>query len=231
MNNFYNQRKILAIQPAGQGLLEAMLAIGLILIGLGAVLTLTLKNISAVIDSGQRVVAVNLAREGIDVVRGIRDSNWLAASNSDPNRLWDHDYDDSEEVVAANLVPSADDQGARAILTLPSSTLIAPVNFSIDFIDSRDVNDDSFKLYRDSATYEWYQEDFSLNKETGFNRMILLDPICESAGVKAGESDCPAGDVKIGIRVQVQVAWNTTGIFGGINHRQLEVTEYLYNWR
>src|SRR6185436_5212342 len=84
----------------GQGLLEAILALGIILVGLGAILTFTLKNIAAATDSGQRIVAANLAREGIDVIRGLRDSNWLAGNKSDANRVWDDD-----------LVPSANDHG------------------------------------------------------------------------------------------------------------------------
>ncbi len=219
MNNFYSQRKILAQTPAGQGLLEAMLAIGLILMGLGAVLALTLKNISAVADSGQRIVAANLAREAIDVARGIRDSNWLKAANSAPATFWDD-----------GLVPSAVNQGARAILTLPSSAPDTPVEFTIDFVASRDVNSQEFKLYRDGTTHEWYQGMPGF-PATGFQRMILLDPICATSGVQAGEIDCGASDTKIGIRIQVQVAWQASGIFGGVSKRQLSVEEYLYNWR
>lgn len=75
--------------PHGQGLLEATLAIGMILIGLGAVLTLTIQNVSATASSSQRLVAAQLAREGIEAVRDLRDSNWLAANNKKPAQLWD----------------------------------------------------------------------------------------------------------------------------------------------
>ncbi|MFA4936783.1 MAG: hypothetical protein WC575_00610 [Patescibacteria group bacterium] len=220
MNKFYFKRKSFTKQPAGQGLLEAMLAIGLILVGLGAVLSLTLRNISAVADSGQRIVAVNLAREAIDVVRGIRDSNWLAASNSGPSRLWDD-----------KLVPDNSGQGARAVLNLPLlGPPATPVAFEIEFIDGRDVNDDSYKMYRDNVNHQWYQDTTAL-KATGFNRMIWLDPVCKTAGVLAGVVGCGDTDTKIGIRVQVQVAWNASGIFGSVSKRQLTVEEYLYNWR
>ena len=59
----------------GQGLLELIIAIGVITVGLLAVWTLFLSNFSGEKEAGTRIVAVNLAREGIEVVKNILDKN------------------------------------------------------------------------------------------------------------------------------------------------------------
>jgi len=212
----------------GQGLLEAILAIGMILVGLGAILTFTLKNIAAAADSGQRIVAANLAREGIDVVRAIRDSNWLAGSNSDPSRLWDDD-----------LQPT---QGAALDFVLPTSASV-PAEWAVVYLNSRDVDDVAYALYRHAQDYDWRQfpsgaPDPNISTpepnyiKTGYKRILLLDPVCDTGSIVVEEAvaDCTSG-TKIGIRVTATVSWASSGFFGGIERRELSLVEYLYNWR
>lgn len=67
----------------GQSLVEVVFAIGIMLLVVAAVLALTTSNIVGQKESEFQIVANNLAREGIEVVRNIRDSNWLA------RRAWD----------------------------------------------------------------------------------------------------------------------------------------------
>ena len=62
----------------GQGLLEAIIAIGIILTATIASLTLIVSSIEASRGVRERLIASNLAREGIEAVRAVRDSNWLA---------------------------------------------------------------------------------------------------------------------------------------------------------
>ena len=62
----------------GQGLLETIVAIGVILTGLVSVMTLVISNLTGAREAALRYQAVNLAREGIELVRNKRDSNWLA---------------------------------------------------------------------------------------------------------------------------------------------------------
>jgi len=67
----------------GQGLLEAVFAIGILLITSGAILALAVSNVVGQKASEFQVRANNLAREGIEAVRSIRDSNWLAGDDWD----------------------------------------------------------------------------------------------------------------------------------------------------
>jgi len=62
---------------SGQTLLELILAIGVITTATLATTTLIVSTIYNGRVSALRIAAVNFAREGVEVVRGIRDSNWL----------------------------------------------------------------------------------------------------------------------------------------------------------
>ncbi len=64
-------------QSAGQSLLEAIVAIGVILTTVIGSTTLIISSITAGRISQNRVEAANFAREGVEIVRSIRDSNWL----------------------------------------------------------------------------------------------------------------------------------------------------------
>ena len=61
----------------GQTLLEAMVAIGVIMTAVFGATTLIISSITAGRISQNRVEAANFAREGVEIVRAIRDSNWL----------------------------------------------------------------------------------------------------------------------------------------------------------
>jgi len=60
-----------------QGLLETIIAIGVMMTGLISVMALVISNLNTQREAATRYQAVNLAREGIELVRNRRDSNWL----------------------------------------------------------------------------------------------------------------------------------------------------------
>lgn len=61
----------------GFSLLETIVATGVIIIGLISALTLITNTFFYVSHISDRLIAVNLVEEGIEVVRNIRDNNWL----------------------------------------------------------------------------------------------------------------------------------------------------------
>lgn len=63
---------------SGQSLIETIVAIFVLTTALTAGLGLTIYAFSAATTSQNEIIASNLAREGIEVVRMMRDSNWLA---------------------------------------------------------------------------------------------------------------------------------------------------------
>lgn len=99
---------------SGQGLLEVIVAIGVITTGLVSALGLTVANLATTQTSAMRIVAANLAREGIEVVRNIRDNNWLTLTEE----KWDQglkcddqtgtvEYEATEVNCAANSFDDA----------------------------------------------------------------------------------------------------------------------------
>ncbi len=66
----------------GQGLIETIVAIGVITTGLFSVITLVISNLTTQREAALRYQAINLAREGLELTRNLRDSNWLQGNGS-----------------------------------------------------------------------------------------------------------------------------------------------------
>jgi len=70
-----------------QSLIETIVAIGILVTAIVAILSIGLTDISLGQQTGERVQAINLAKEGIEIVDSIRSSNWLDPDNSWPYGL------------------------------------------------------------------------------------------------------------------------------------------------
>ncbi len=66
-----------------QTLVELLVAISLTVLGVSAIVGLAVSSLRLSGGSLERVTAVSLAREGMEIVSSIRDSNWL-----DPDQSW-----------------------------------------------------------------------------------------------------------------------------------------------
>jgi|SRR3989344_1948037 len=75
----------------GFTLLETIVAVGLIVVGLVSALSLVVSSLFYITNVQDRLVTANLIAEGIEVVRNIRDNNWLG-NQSWNNGLTDGDY-------------------------------------------------------------------------------------------------------------------------------------------
>lgn len=63
--------------------IEVVVALGIIAVAFSAIMTLARGTISAIGVARRELIAANLAQEGIEVVRNIRDANWLAGRRAD----------------------------------------------------------------------------------------------------------------------------------------------------
>ncbi len=75
-----------------QSLIETIVSIGILVTAIVAILSIGLTDISLGQQTGERVQAISLAREGIEVVDSIRSSNWLDPQNSWPYGLSNGSY-------------------------------------------------------------------------------------------------------------------------------------------
>jgi len=65
------------ITKTGFTLMEAIVAITIITVGIVGVFSLVTQTISSVSVSEDKLIAAYLAQEGIEIVRNIRDTNWI----------------------------------------------------------------------------------------------------------------------------------------------------------
>ena len=71
----------MGLSHAGFTLIEVMVAISIMLIGIVGLYSLIPKIVSITGANNNKFTASQLAREGIEIVRNIRDTNWLEEEN------------------------------------------------------------------------------------------------------------------------------------------------------
>jgi len=81
------KRRVLS-QVEGFTIVELMIAITLMVTGIMAIYALVPQGIKISVVNTDKYLATQLAREGIEVVRNIRDTNWLEQMES-PIAAWD----------------------------------------------------------------------------------------------------------------------------------------------
>ena len=75
----YNNR---TIKDNGFTIIEALVAIFVLTVGIVGCMTLANQVLRTSEISKDRLIAVNLAQEGIEVIRNIRDTNWLVGTGN-----------------------------------------------------------------------------------------------------------------------------------------------------
>ncbi len=65
------------LNQKGQTLIETLVAAFILTMGISAALGLAQYSLHATSDIKQRIIAIGLAREGLEAVKNIRDTNWL----------------------------------------------------------------------------------------------------------------------------------------------------------
>jgi len=190
----------------GFTLIEVIIALSVIVTGVSAGLTLTTFNLNTVVASDMRLLAANFAREGIEVIRHVRDSNWLA------NNPWDKgitDLGDYRLTVDFNNLTNAWSLSAQ--------------NFDI-------TNCNNCKLYLDQLDGVYSHN--SLKTLTNFKREIILQQICwqdaigDEAILDSGITCEAQGQELAGVEIHSLVNWTENGAT-----QQLEAVDRLYNWR
>ena len=207
--------KFLRDNQTGQGLLETIVALGIIVAGVVGTMNLTLSNQKTSQDTVERLIATNLAREGIEIVRSIRDTNWLTCeiiSDVLTCNTWD-----------LGLV-SASDTTAVPIFDIASNAWT--INFT-----ANDLTHNHARVWRKNAggadnIGTQFQSTLTTPADsalTGYRRMLELQSICTN---KTISESCASGNSKIGIRVQAHIQWKSSG-----TESDLIVEERIFNWR
>ncbi len=197
---------MLKTNQKGQSLIEMMVALFILVAALTATIVLIVTSINAGRQSINKLIATSLAREGIEVVRNIRDSNWIDPNDSAP------DWDDGLVDTTSTAIPVIDGSGVIAL------------NF--------DVNDFTVIKLSDNQ----YVQDTTAGTDTQFYRLLYINPIChddaetEKIADKESTDSCGSGDYngydnKVGIRVISEVRWPSP------DGRKVIIEDRLYNWQ
>lgn len=82
------------IKNKGFTLMEVIIAVAIVTTALAVLIALVSFSVSGVGPGKSKLIAVNLSQEGIEIVRNIRDSNWLSYKRSPENWRDGLDADD-----------------------------------------------------------------------------------------------------------------------------------------
>jgi len=208
----------------GQGLVEMVIALAVIVTGVIGALSLAVSALSSSKESETRIIAANLAREGIEVARNIRDSNWLAGCPSKSQAGEAYDWDNNMDKCYE--WDTGLQKGTAVAVFDPESG-----SWSLNF-KANDISDSLARFYRKGGVYIQGVENPAKDYvKTAFYRIIVLNEIClDGEGnetIKDGGGSCEEDDEdKIGIEVRSQVNWSEHN-----RSHNLEAIDRLYNWR
>ncbi len=190
----------------GSTIIELLAAVFVLSVALVGALALTTSNLQSQGMGNARLVAVNLAREGVELARAIRDSNWLA---SEP---WDK-----------GLVSTTNK--SCAVLPLGTSSF----TFLSDTLCDSAISDPSYQMYRDdNERYYQVAAEGSADGVPFMYRRTTFQAICliDATETVSANNACDVGASKIGTQVIAEVSWNYSG-----QTSATKVVEKLYNWR
>jgi len=213
------------IKLSGFTLIELVITIAVFTVGILAAFTLSLSNVNNSRENVDRVTASNLAREGIELVRNIRDGNWLKI---DVNALCGGAVCVWDSGILRNEFVRIDYD------TLSVGESIDICNGSGDITNCLDqCAGGGCDIYLNSNGF--YTHDSSGGATTtNMSRVIRIESICFKEGnpeffASPALGSCQAalsGSVKVGVKVTSQVRWNRLDKIS-----YFTAVDYLYNWR
>ncbi len=130
---------------SGQTLIETIVAIFILTTALATGLGLAIYATSQSTKTKDQIVAVNLAREGLEVARMFRDSNWLAAADSTPG------VDPLTSCTYPN--PNGNGNGGPQRSCYPDAFYKPFADFGTETTATANVN--NFRVGADNSTIGW----------------------------------------------------------------------------
>jgi hypothetical protein len=190
-------------------MVEAMVAITVIITAISSSLALIQSSITATGIGGMQVVAANLAREGLEVVRAARDTNWLASRS-----------------FQVGLVDAGGNKTARPVLDVQNGAW--EISFAPTALDA-----DNARVYvTGEGVYRQADAQPSDAGASPYARTLTLLHVCRddltgAERVVGGNVTCGGAETLVGLAVYSTVRWR--GVAG--NFQSLTAEERLYDWR
>lgn len=201
----------------GQTLMEMLIVLFVISVGLYAAVTLIFQNVTLQAQDADQTVAMNLAREGLELVQSKRDSNWLDGTKQFNDGM-DYKLGDNTDCTAA-----------------PTWAGGAYPDPAFDFTPN---TLDQARVYKSNAlTSPGLFTNQVTATTTDFYRLLTFTPICQNPSdpTKKAPADgsclCPpagfaAYTKQVGLRVKTDIQWYRQG-----NKKNLTIYGDFYDWR
>lgn len=231
-------------KKTGFTMIESLIAVGVILFGLLSLVSLGASSLISGRITSEQFVAANLAREGMEAIRQVRDSNWLEY-DTDSTTVW------NEGMYDEPMAGIYDFSGVvESLYSSPFQLDFYPDAFGdTQFGIAGDY--DTTAIWLDTTDEKYFQTTATVfdhtdtrYQQTPFSRLFYTYPICRDLNNQADEQvissegavDCdglddpmamPAKDFEqVGIDAIVQVQWpaqNSTANY--------TIEEHIYDWR
>lgn len=190
--------------PQGQGLLETVVALGIIGTGLVAAITLTTSSFAASREGLGRLVATNLAREGVEAVRALRDTAMM-----------------TQTPLPNIFEPAGGDHTAIPIFSSAGNV------WSLDYGADK-ISEDASRVVQAGSLL--LQPGTISGTATPYRRLLRIAPICRdrATGKERVETvfSCTVGETRMGYQAVSEVQWTA-----GANTRAIKAETWLYDWR
>ena len=191
----------------GQSLLELLVALSILVVALTATIVLIVTSINAGREARNKLVATSLAREGIEIVRNIRDSNWI--DTTDPS--WD------DGLIGDNTATPVIDG------TNPVTLNFSDNNFTVIKLDNNAYLQGSTAPDTDTQFYRLLY----LNPicQDSSNSEVIVD---QNDDFTCGQSGTPVEFYpnKVGLRVISEVHWPAAD-----SNKKVIIEDRLYDWQ
>ena len=215
-------RRISWVRHQGESLVEVMIAVTILVAVLTGVFVLLTQVSAANTNVINRVVALNMAKEGIEAVRNIRDTNWLKYSGNRRDKWLCFDTPTTQNACAGDL----GNYISAGVYRIEYSETAARY-----FLDDMDLGGaitekkvlpaETFRLYEEGAARRVFHS--GTGKTLPFYRQVLLTPeVTKLDPVGCPGVGCPE-DIRLNVVVRVQWAEGNA-----IRHVDLET--YLYDF-
>lgn len=173
----------------GETIAETLIALSILAIGITLSSTLMANSLKNVNVSKNRVIAVNIAREGIEAIRSIRDTNWLKFSGN--RRLcWNHfpENDIDEGCDGSNLIEyeangyvvyKNEDHRWRLNAINPVADPSETILYKVDIDTETDTDEDGdFENDHDMYNHIYVDDNDAIGRDnavpSSFNRTISI---------------------------------------------------------
>jgi type II secretory pathway pseudopilin PulG len=192
----------------GQSLLELLVSMLILVLVLTATITLIVTSINAGRESRNKLIAASLAREGIETVRNIRDSNWVDPTSP----AW------TSGLVGNNPVIPFVDLSTPTVLYYSTDPQYQTRLFLYNdvYLQGSGVPGLGTEFYR-----LMYFNDICLNDTTGDEQIVDKDSTDDCTSLGSGTDY-----EKVGLRVVSEVHWPSE-----TSNKKVIIEDRLYDWQ